>query len=1279
MLSSAKSAATSAIGKVEDYLSQPLATAKPTTLSTVASLASPGGVTSAIAQKAVQKAVTPSASMAFPVGAGISAPQAAVAQQAVAPQLPQTMASKADLAQTQQVAAAQPVPSPFLGTRAAEALIPQTTQMMQSAAQGGIGQKLTAVASFLPSLAKETIVQPAARTLAKLGLSATGQTQAAQPKTVAQQALLGEEPVEPMQNTLQSVTKIADDLAKKQLEKTGQDPSSAGGIITRLGMVMPASVIGGFLEAANFDFGLGETGNKAAQKLIDAEASKLGRNLTKEEAAKIISQVADEHGATALSSEAKAITGEPVLGAAKPVTPVAEAEHLVPENAAYSEARKAVERSPLVPEAPAPLRKELQPHIPAEEGTALSDAQKIVTAKPEEKALAQKAVDAYHKAVTDIVSEYHPVAFAEKQISKNRAEEIPALTIDKKLELVPGAVGKAQGDLLEFRNLVADKLPTNAEDANTYLFLKRTVDRLTADPELKKVGTWTIDKANEALGQLKETMGPENFASLEKVMNGDYQRIMDEALQRQIGVTLTQDGYDAIKNSNDFYAPFKWMKYVSEDKGGLATGGKVASRAEVTKAIKGMSDTELGLQDILQQSASSIYRSRVIEEKSRAMQAVEELAKKDTENQFFMFPKDASEKPPAGFDTVTYYRDGKLQRMFASKDVAEALKGVYNKTQTDMLLKPLTASRSLFRAGATTYNAVFQLVNALAADAPRLGIISKYGVRSVQDLLSFPADWIYSLYSSMKSNLFKPNEVYMDFLKSGAANSSFQRAISPETFQETMKLERGKWPMMKNVLETPEKFANAIEETTKLTGLIRGMRKEGIKESNPLVAFFSKQKFTPKDAETSQKVMDALASEVRNYAGSPDFAAKGAKSGTLNLLFTFFNARVRGTTTDLARLVGKEGGGKEAMKTWVNLATLVGIPATTLWFYNNRPENKTDYEKRPQWEKDNYFLIPRDSYTINDAGEKVRDYYKIPKRETVQLFANLLEDSLTNARDKNPLAVATMGEKFLENISPINVQGKTLQERGASVVSSMNPAIKTLLEQIMNYDTFRKRPIVPDYLQARSPELQYFKSTPAAYVELGKYLGVSPLRAKAFIEGTTAGGLTQLIPQNAPGKEMKVGESPIIGAFKKRFTGTDVTDSSKIDAALLASEQAQADKRAKLSLEAEKTANELDAMKTKQERVAKLTELYNQNPTLYKKVIEVNDKRKLGWTNTDTRIQALTVKDGTRATAIWNEIKDMAPKDKTTTINDLIKKKIIDGQVYQQLKELRDGKPVTQF
>jgi hypothetical protein len=347
-----------------------------------------------------------------------------------------------------------------------------------------------------------------------------------------------------------------------------------------------------------------------------------------------------------------------------------------------------------------------------------------------------------------------------------------------------------------------------------------------------------------------------------------------------------------------------------------------------------------------------------------------------------------------GYEIVKYHKDGKVQALEVTRDIARAIQGL-TPGSSSLLVRTMQMAAMPLKLGATGMNAAFQPVNLLFADLPRAAFVSRYGIRNMKDLFKFPADYLYSFFTAVKGNFGHPNDLYKQLLDGGALNSTIQRELTPGVFDPTsFQKSFGK----KYVLEALPRLANAIEETGKTVGFKRALRLDEIAKMGP---------------DQADEAIKRIVTEVRNFSGSPDFlrrgqAAAGSNIANLNLLFMFFNARIQGSASDLARLTGKaEGGGRAAAMAWKRMSAAVGAPALTLAVYNHLPWNREDYDKVPLWERENYFMIPRfdrwgrAQYFTNDQGERIRDYWRIPKREITGLYGNMIEAGVKFAIDRN--------------------------------------------------------------------------------------------------------------------------------------------------------------------------------------------------------------------------------------------------------------------------------------
>ncbi len=865
----------------------------------------------------------------------------------------------------------------------------------------------------------------------------------------------------------------------------------------------------------------------------------------------------------------------------------------------------------------------------------LQEVERITQSKP------PRAVGAALRSVptrlqTALTSEFTPLRKLEQKLYGDK--RILGVDMARKFEQVAGAPGKAQADIIEFRKNVIEPIRSHADDFNSYLFLKRVADRLATDPDRKRVGNWTPLKAQAGLAELETKVGPDVMARLEKA-GKVYQVEMRKALDLQVeSGRMSPDLYQQIVDSADFYAPFKVLKYI-EGEGVAGSGRNIGTTQALTKKITGIDSEDFQIGNILQSSAEQIVRSRILAEKNLKMLELDKLADIDTAGELIARVK-SDARPRPGYETVRYFKNGELSLLEVQKPVAKAVEGL-NEAQAGLISKTLMVARHPFRMGATSANAAFQVVNLAFADLPRATLISRYGVRSPLDIVRYPMDWTYSAYTSFTGNFGKPNPLYMDWLRSGAANSTIQRELTPGVFKPTLGLGRGPRHLAKSVINTIPKFANAIEETSKILGIRRGMRIEGIEKLS---------------GEARQQAMDRIVTEVRNYSGSPDFARRGTETRQLNLLFMFLNARIQGTSADLARLAGRTGA-KDAAVTWGRLGIAIGIPTTMLALVNLSPDYKEDYDKVPEWEREHYWMIPRESHFINeDTGERVRDYWRIPKREISQIMANTIESGIRFAHEGDPKEAGKWSVQMLESLSPVNITGKTVMERGESVIGSTNPVIKLPVETFTGRDTFRHREIVPEYMKKADPKEQYRASTPRGYVEAGKRLGVSPLTVEHVTQGATGGGLGQFAIRQAPPGRSPLTQYPILKRFVR--SGALAEDAGMGERV----QQAERDETTRQVIRRREAVKLLASWRglSDSEVTNKLSAIREKDPKLAEKIGEMRKEQGRGLTSVDRQIAQLGIESGDREKFIRNELSRMKTQaERDVFIEDLKKKGLL--------------------
>lgn len=929
---------------------------------------------------------------------------------------------------------------------------------------------------------------------------------------------------------------------------------------------------------------------------------------------------------------------------------------LTPEEASLSlkTASQAAQQRYPPPPAGGPPSSPAAPASPAPSRVTLDDIYKIFEPTPKTSpTLRQRGTQAVESFRTGVSSKFRPVNKLAQDIAKaygrTSSKDIAGI-----MEQLKGSQGKAEADIYRFDRDVSDLVKGDEKDFNAYMFLQRTIDRLNQDaadvaaglPARRAVSNYTLADIGPKLRLLESKLGPEKLRQFELAAR-QYQAHMDQALRLQVeSGRMSPQVYADIKAGNQFYAPFKVMKYIEEQSRPAGSGKRIDTLADFTKAMEGIEDPNVKLGDMLAAARQGISMSRILADKNTAMRNVAELAAFDTQG-LFIKKLQSGQDAPRGMEAVNVLEAGKETRYAVAPEVAEAIQ-LYGGNAGGVISRMLGAFSVPFRAGATALNLPFQISN-LMADVPRQALMSKYGIRNPADFVRYPMDFIHSLYSSIKGDVFgKDSKLFLDFLDSGVAGTTVQEYLTPDAlkFQETSNLSRGK-KLAKTVINTIPEFAKAIEQTSKVMGVKRAMRFEGVTSGK----------------ELAKQVPEAI-TELRRFSGSPDFGRQGkwVEQARLNLLYMFLNARLQGAIADIGRLGGRDGA-KTAATSWMKIATAVGIPTAYLYYLNQRPEYKDDYEKRTAQEKQNYWLIPKDSFITNDDGEQIRDYWRIPKRESSKWIANLTESALDFADKRDPKAAKDFGASMIQEISPVNISGENTRERLESVASSLNPLIKAPLELASGRDLYRHRNIIPDSRQKASPEQQYTPRTAEAFKVIANAMPDvapeflrSPLLLDNLTRNLTAGLITQFMPRKPIEGRSALENTPLLA----RFQGLPYTDNTAAKEQLQQLEREAADEQLARHRQAVKLMDD-----NKGKSLESIVQAAPKDEKLLRHLVDLWVAKENGITSQELPILALPVNQ--RAIYVLSQINGLDPAAKNQKIMDLARKRILTEGVIQAM------------
>lgn len=873
----------------------------------------------------------------------------------------------------------------------------------------------------------------------------------------------------------------------------------------------------------------------------------------------------------------------------------------------------------------------------------------------------QRVIKASEAFRTGLSSSFRPLNKLVEDIAKQYGLPLKKADLAGLFEQLKGSSGKAEADIYRFDQDVSKLVKGSEKDFNAHLFLRRSLDRLEQDAARgetrRAVSGYTVPELQSKLATLEVKLTPEQRTSF-KTAADSFQRHMDEALKLQVDSgRMSPEVYQAIKDGNQFYAPFKVMKYLEETARPAGTGRRIDTPASFVKAMEGIESPDFKLGDMLAAARQNISLSRVLAEKNKAMQNITDLAALDTEGLFLKKLKSGQEAPQ-GMEAVNVFENGVQERYAVNPDVATAVQ--VHGPQSGTLLARIAGN--IFRAGATTFNLPFQVSN-LLADIPRQALISKYGLRGVTDLVRYPLDFVESVFSSFAGNFGIKNKLYLDFLDSGVAGSTVQQHLTPDALRFRPETAQSKTKAFaKSVLNTIPEFANAIEQTSKIVGVKRAMRLEKV-----INAETGQMEGIGSGKALAQFAPEAI-TEIRRFSGSPDFGRSGkwTDQARLNLLYMFFNARVQGTIADVGRLTGWDGAGM-ARKTWFKVGTAIGLPSVYVYLMNNSDEYKEDYAKRPEQEKRNYWLIPKDSFITSSSGEKMRDYWRIPKRESAKWVGNFVEAGMDFAQQRDPERFGDWAGTMLEEVFPVNIQGETAQQRLESVGASLNPIIKAPLEIATGRDMYRHRNIVPETMKKASPELQYtdrtaevFKQLAQAMPDVAPEVFRSPLMLENMTKNMTAGLITQFLPRKPVEGRSDLENTPL----GQRFQAVPYTDSSEFEDRMEKLERETADEQLTRFRNADKLLKENKGQDLKA-LVQKSIAAHGADRKQVEKLVDLWTAEQRGITPQERRIMALPVAQ--RAEYIIGELSGKTPEQRAAIIRSYATKRILTEGVAEQM------------
>jgi len=623
---------------------------------------------------------------------------------------------------------------------------------------------------------------------------------------------------------------------------------------------------------------------------------------------------------------------------------------------------------------------------------------------------------------------------------------------------------------------------------------------------------------------------------------------------------LTDEAYDAIIKSDDFYTPL--ITETIKDAGPVRTtpgarGGKLnvssSGVSRMDRAIEMFEQTADPLEMIVSDAAKT-YRDVSKQRVSNVIFSIADDNKMIGSDGLPLIERIQADpmSPPKGPDIIQQVRNGKLYTYRVNdKDILAALTGL-DAVSSNAFIKFASLLKNIKTAGIVVLPD-FSAAN-VTRDVPMAGVQRTDYSRAVREgaigALSggtFGAATADSEENAIKrfilgaglgvgaglyarpfgqtmvavKQILGNDKIYREFLANGGSTEGFVVRNANDAAKILKNLEKGPgfspsdFIIPTNWWETLRKIGSVGEQATRVAAFEQGI-KSGMS-----------------GAEAALLAQDRTL-RFANVGGSKtvkDFAA----------ITPFWNAKVQGWAK-LGRML-------KDPKTSGLAAGMLFAPTVALWMVN---KDYPEYWARPVWERNLFWLIPKSAI----LGEGARDpetgetgFFKIPKPfELGFLFASMPERALDYATQAG-LDLPFFGE--IQSASPQVAEPKKLLARSAADIGAASfegtlpiPEVVSLPTQLfMNKDLFRNRPIVSR--PQLSPELQVTEESSAVARALAK-AGVSPEKTDFFIRnafGTAGAEMSKVLDIGAraagiSAPEASAGTSriPFLGRFSERFT-----------------------------------------------------------------------------------------------------------------------------------------------
>ncbi len=590
----------------------------------------------------------------------------------------------------------------------------------------------------------------------------------------------------------------------------------------------------------------------------------------------------------------------------------------------------------------------------------------------------------------------------------------------------------------------------------SYLHLKHNLDVLAMHPERKVSGGLKgAGEVAQALKELETTLGAEKYARVESAA-AEITNLYAQYLEREVTSGLvSRDLADLLRSKYPNYNPIVYTFRLAEQAEGLGVGKAMSVSQNDIRTL-----SELGHDAARENPLNTMARMAIQKEtlirRNDAANAIARLVDKDE-----LLKKYLGSIPPSQKGTLFYMQDGERHSVVVPRWLEKEAKLLGQLVYGD-LEKFGEIANKVSRYGMTTANLAFFIPN-MAVDS--LTAMITYGVT--------PSRLVKRLAFNLK-DIVSEDKTLSELRKAGGSMSGFwgktPEEIAKEATRKGQLILKNNWDFKRIMglpFETITKIGHAVEMTPRSAVMELELKRGRLLEEAALAARRS----------------------------TIDFGRSGTAMRQANALFLYLNAGVQGSAVPFRALRDNP------RSRWWLMGFLAAIVGTYAW---NRQFK--EYDDIPDYTKYGSVPIMLPSSEYDKRGNKVPHYILvIPNLREWALFSGTLVYAMRKLDKQSPDDFGQFLEAWLPPLNPVS------QIVGTGGIPVPTQIGQTLAELFFNRDTFRNRDIVPEELGVLPPAEQFNDWTSITARQVGKLLGISPMKLDFFVKNVFGGLGTQLL------------------------------------------------------------------------------------------------------------------------------------------------------------------------